>query len=266
MCGTLTRTISTDEIVAALNIRHVIESLPPAYNTKPTMQVMIVYEENRERVLRIAHWWLTPQWLKNKGLIEFYTNDEGRKTYRWKGSPISMFNLRHDNVTNPEKPTWRAALSNKRSIIISDGFVEWPDDKMRDKKKDKIPGYFQYNDHAVHGLAGFHECIKDDEGKDFHSSCLITVDPNRMLQALPHHRMPAMLRGSNLDTWLDSSMTDPDLAASLCHTTPDEEMSGYFISKAANVAKNSTADVLRSIGTFDEDNTVISARNNALGY
>ena len=180
--------------------------------------------------------------------------------------PLSMFNLRFDNVTNPEKPTWRKAMSRKRCIIVADAFVEWPDDKLRDKKKDKIPGLFFYKDHSIIGMPGFWECVADDEGKDFFSSCLITLDPNAMLKALPHHRMPAMLRGADLDKWLDSSMTDADEAAKLCRTTPDEEMGGYFISKAINVGENNTPAVLSPIGTFNEENAVVSERNRAVGY
>jgi putative SOS response-associated peptidase YedK len=144
--------------------------------------------------------------------------------------------------------------------------VEWPDDKLRDKKKDKIPGLFFYRDRSIIGMAGFWECVADDEGKDFFSSCLITLDPNAMLKSLPHHRMPAMLRGAALEKWLNSSMVDADQAAALCRTTPDEEMDGYFISKAVNVGENNSSKVLTQIGTFDEENDVVSARNKALGY
>lgn len=266
MCGTLTRNLTTDQIISSLNIKHVLEELLPSFNIKPSQRVLIVREENGERILQPAYWWLTPQWVKDKGLIEFYTAADGLKKYRWKGKPLSMFNLRFDNVTNPEKPTWRRALSRKRCIIVADAFVEWPDDKLRDKKKDKIPGLFFYKDHSIIGMAGFWECVVDDEGKDFFSSCLITVDPNAMLKALPHHRMPAMLRGADLDKWLDSSMNDADQAAMLCKTTRDEDMGGYFISKAINTGTNDFPEVMKPIGDFGEENAIVSARNTELGY
>jgi len=266
MCGTLSRNLTTDQIVSALNIKHVFEELPPAFNIKPSQRVLIVREEKGERILQSACWWLTPQWVKDKGLIEFYTSENGLKKYRWKGKPLSMFNLRLDNVTNPEKPTWRKAMARKRCIIVADAFVEWPDDKLRDKEKDKIPGLFFYKDRSIIGMAGFWECVPDDEGKDFFSSCLITLDPNAMLKALPHHRMPAMLRGTDLNKWLDSSMVDADEAAKLCRTTPEEDMDGYFISKAINVGVNNSPEVQIPIGTFNEENAVVSDRNRVMGY
>jgi putative SOS response-associated peptidase YedK len=258
MCGTLSRSITTDKIVAALDVKHVFSDLPPSYNIKPSLPVVIVREENGERVLDVAHWWLTPQWVKKD--IEFVVKEDGRKSYKWKGKPISMFNLRFDNVTNPEKPTWQKFLTRKRCAIIVDAFVEWPDDKMRDKTKDKIPGMFYYKSREPFGLLGFWETIKDDEGKDFNSCCLITVEPNEMLKALPHHRMPAMLRGEELYRWLSGSLTDPMEASKLCRTTPDEEMGGHFISKAINTGKNNYLEMLEPVGRFDEENAVVSSR------
>jgi putative SOS response-associated peptidase YedK len=95
---------------------------------------------------------------------------------------------------------------------------------------------------------------------------MLFVEPNAMLKALPHHRMPAILRGADLDQWLDSSMTDADEAAKLCRTTPDQEIAGYFISKAINSGENNVPGILTPNGTFEEGNAIVSAWNTNFGY
>ncbi len=245
MCGTLSRSITPQQIISAFNIEQVNGTLPPSYNIKPTLPVLFIREKEGKKLLDIGHWWLTPPWIKND--IQFRNTDEGMKSYRWKGKPISMFNLRLDTLTDPKKPTWKKYLSQQRCAIIADAFVEWPDDTLRDKTKPKIPALFYYKSHEPFGILGLWDCIQDDEGKDFLSCCVITVSPNKTLQGLPHHRMPAMLRGKELDNWLSEDLTDPFEAAKLCHPTEDMEMGFHFISQEINYGRNNFPEMLNPI-------------------
>ena len=95
-------------------------------------------------------------------------------------------------------------------------------------------------------FGGIFDVAKDDEGNDFTSCNILTTDPNDMLRALPHHRMPAIILGEDVRRWMDHDLTAQD-ALSMIHSTPDKEMAFHYVGKIAGNARNDVPEALEAI-------------------
>lgn len=210
------------------------------FNIVPTSVEPILINREGQVILIPAHWWILPSW--GAGQVNWRcAKSTGAKTFTWKGAPKSHFNSRWDTVTKPGY--WNQLLDTNRALIPADGFMEWPDDALRDKSLDKIPKYFTLHERRPFFFAGLYDTTIDDEGKPFLSFNIITVEPNEQLKALPHHRMPAILSGESAKDWLSRSVHS-DKAAALLRTTQDELMVSYQIPKLVNSPSNESPEVV----------------------
>jgi putative SOS response-associated peptidase YedK len=207
------------------------------FNIVPTSIEPILFNRDGQTVFTPAHWWCA--------------KSTGAKTFSWKGPPKSHFNSRWDTVTSSTNKYWNGLLDKNRCLVPADGFVEWPDDALRDKRQDKIPSYFSLHEHRPYFFAGIYDIVNDDEGKPFLSYNIITVEPNEQLKALPHHRMPAILTYDSAKDWLSPEVRARD-AAKLLRTTLDEFMVSYQISKLVNSPGNESPSVVMPLGARPE--------------
>ena len=261
MCGRYTLTDNGEDIWKlieralpkefrkGLSDKEVSRALSPTsrrkYNIVPTSVEPILYLHDGNSVFSPAHWWLLPSWGKDQ--VTWRISKVGEKTFTWKEPRKSHFNSRWDTVTSPSNKYWNGLLDTKRCLIPADGFMEWPDDELRDKDKDKIPNYFTLHEHRPFFFAGIYDETTDDEGNPFVSYNIITVEPNALLKALPHHRMPAILSDESAGQWLSSTVHAND-AAKLLKPTLDKYMVSYPISKLVNAAKNESPSVIMPLG------------------
>lgn len=196
---------------------------PPLREVKPTQAVPVFFlEEDGAVAWDMVNWWLCPPWGGDRRV--FYRTKEGRKSFRWKPGrqPGTHFNSRWDTVTEPGT-YWHRLLGSRRCLFPASGFIEWPDDEIRDMRLPKVPRLFTLKDQAPFFIAGIWDSVEDDEGRPFVSANLITVEPNDLLKALPHRRMPAILRTTGeVDAWLDAP--DAEAAATLLRPVPAEAM------------------------------------------
>ncbi|GMW00455.1 MAG: DUF159 family protein [Candidatus Hydrogenedentota bacterium] len=246
MCGRFSVTVKPDQLKFFIDLAlanaepvplMVHDSGPPGprYNVVPTNPISIVHIEDGSLHMRTVHWWILPPYATKD--VEFRRGPTGHKTFRWKGPRKSHFNSRLDTIADPKRRYWHQLLKTKRCIIPADGFMEWPAEELLPKGAEKRPNYFRFTDHRMYFFAGLWERAKDDEGGDFYSANIITVEPNELLSALPHHRMPAILPPDALATWLNPDSALNDVLSCLV-TTPATAMTGHPIANHVNFAQN----------------------------
>lgn len=243
------------------------------YNVVPTDYIPVLLSDP-EPHMDMAHWWLLPEWAGPD--VRFRTSQAGTKSFRWIGPPKSHFNSKYATLTEPKNRYWSKLLGTRRCLVPGDGFIEWPDKAMLKPGQEYAPRYFFLKDGKADGpavdraadgaaagrdadgaagpaarnggqkpffFAGIYDIARDDEGRRFLSANLITVEPNELVSALPHHRMPAILADGDAAAWL-SPDTDFEGAKALLRTYPAAAMDAYTLSDLANKAVNDSPEVL----------------------
>ncbi len=215
------------------------------YNIVPASFEPILLRDGDSVAVKNAHWWLLPSWAGKQ--VRWRISKTGERTFSWKGPPKSHFNSRWDTVANPANAYWHGLLENRRCLVPADGFMEWPDDELLSKGREKIPRLFFLKQRKPFFFAGLFDVAVDEENNPFLSYNIITTVPNEMLRALPHHRMPAILREEDVASWIDPAVK-AEAAAALLRPTADDRMDGYFISNLVNSPGNESSRVLEPLG------------------
>lgn len=219
------------------------------YNIVPTNHVPIIFSDPVPQ-MDFAHWWLLPEWAGAN--VKWRRSGSGTKSFSWIGPPKSHFNSKYATLTDRKNRYWSGLLAHKRCLFPADGFIEWPDKAMAKPGQPHNPRYFFLKNQEGKGgqgsqrgffFPGVYDIARDDEGKRFLSANLITVEPNELVAALPHHRMPAILADADAALWLSRDL-DFEGAKSLLRTLPAEAMDAYDIGTLANKAANDSPEVL----------------------
>lgn len=188
----------------------------PNWNLGPQQRLFAVSQGDDGRVLDQYKWGLVPGWAKDASL--------GNR----------LFNARGETVA--EKPSFRGAFKSRSCAVPVDGFYEWDHRPGRDKQ----PNYFTRRDGEPLILAGLYERWHDPEGPsdDVLMTCtIITTAPNEDLDEI-HDRMPVVLDGDDLDTWLDVKGHDPAERLELVRPAPKGTLTHYAVGKAVGSIKN----------------------------
>ena len=201
-----------------------IPSLPellPRYNIAPTQQVLAIRASEgtgrREPVL--LRWGLVPSWAKDSKIAS------------------ATINARGESVAT--KPAFRSAFKARRCLIVADGFYEWQ--KLGTKKQ---PYFIHRRDDFPFAFAGLWERW----GPERLETCsIVTLPANPFMQRL-HERMPAILRPSEFDAWLDPERRDPQSLAGLL-LLPDsmEDFTADPVSTTVNSPRNDVPECIATI-------------------
>lgn len=155
------------------------------YNIAPSTLIPAVrpspVEARREAVG--LQWGLVPRWSKD-------ARDGAR-----------LANARSEGVA--VKPAFRDAVRHRRCVVPASGFYEW-----QTLGRLKQPWYFQLHDERPFLFAGLWESWRSADGVTLETCALLTTSPNDVVRPL-HDRMPVILQGAAIDTWLDSALSDP---------------------------------------------------------
>ncbi|MDF1520651.1 MAG: SOS response-associated peptidase [Brevefilum sp.] len=218
MCGRFTLTLDPGELQALLDLGPFVHIVKPRYNIAPSQPIPIVkHPEKRE--VELYKWGLVPSWA-----------DDPKIGYR-------MINARSE--TAHEKPSFRAAFTRRRCLILADGFFEWHADQ---KGAQKTPYLFKLkNDHPF-TFAGLYEHWQAPQGGELHTCTILTCSPNDLVKDY-HNRMPVMLGEEARWQWLLEDANEKALLDMLI-PYPAEEMKCYPVSKAVNSPENDRPDVL----------------------
>lgn len=130
---------------------------------KPSMQAPVIYQKDRQKRLDAFQW--------------------GFKKYQGNGLVI---NARAESVF--EKRMFSGAVANRRCIIPASGFYEW------DALKNKF--HFTDGHKKILYMAGIFRM--EEENNHF---VILTTEANNSMKPV-HDRMPVILQGNLIDTWL----------------------------------------------------------------
>ena len=191
----------------------------PRFNVAPTQQVLGVANDSPAEA-GFFRWGLIPSWAQDAKIAS------------------RLINARDDGVAT--KPAFRSAFKRRHCLIFADGFYEW---ETVGPKKTKLPLYFQVRGGAPFAFAGRWEVWTPPEGEPVRSCTLITTSANELLRPY-HDRMPAILLGAELESWLNSAGQPPEEALRLIRPLPSEELTLTRVSTRVNSVAHEGPELL----------------------
>ena len=203
MCGRMAITLPHDAMAQIFDARPA-NDLPevPNYNVCPTVQVHVVVPGRRLRAMR---WGFVPQWYKTPT-----------------GGPL-LINARSETVA--DKPAFRAAVRDRRCLIVASGFYEW----KRSPDAVPQPWYVTRADGAPMAMAG----IWQDwgQGDDAVTGCAVITCPANAAMAPIHDRLPVIVEPADWALWLGEAGHG---AAPLMRPAAEEVLHFTRVSTAVN--------------------------------
>ena len=110
MCGRYGISVTKEELSEYLSKHYNIDVLNenivlPRYNIAPGMNVLSLINDGTKFRVGLLKWGFVPEWSKDENI--------GYK----------MINARSETLS--QKPSFKKSLSQRRCIILADGFFEW---------------------------------------------------------------------------------------------------------------------------------------------
>ena len=213
MCGRIALYADLNDLAAQFRFMPdlVEDGYRPSWNVAPTAPVLAVTAEDDERKAAIMRWGFT---FKRSG-----------------SSSRPLFNARSETIT--ERPAFRNAFSQRRCLVIANGFYEW-----RSEAGTKTPMWIHRRDERPFAFAGIYNGGREP------AASVITCAPNSLMAPI-HNRMPVILDEAHYDDWLDASNETPALLSML---QPREwpHAAARPVSDAVNRAANDGPELLAS--------------------
>jgi putative SOS response-associated peptidase YedK len=197
-----------------------VPDFAPRYNIAPGTDVLVVRETPAGRVAEFVRWGLIPAWAKDP--------DIGRR----------LNNARLE--TAHQKPSFRAAMRQRRCIIPADGFYEW-----QAGPRGKQPYFVHPAQGGLFGFAGLYEAWDGPDGPV--TTCtILTTEANDHMRRI-HDRMPAILVPDAYGQWLALTLKDGSAASRLIAAWPDAETASRPVSTRVNSARNEGEDLISAL-------------------
>ena len=219
MCG---RYVSPDDVAIEREFKLLPAEFkfPESFNVAPTQRVPVIRQKPQGRVLELLRW----------GLIPFFAKGEPGK--------YSTINARIETVET--SPSYRGPWKRgQRCLIVTRGFYEWhTNDDGR-----KLPYFIHLADQPLFAFAGLWDRSVKADGTAIESVVIITMPANKLMHDIHNsgsnpHRMPAILRREDQDTWLTGSV---DAARTVLKEYAADLMVAWPVSTRVNAPKNNDA-------------------------
>lgn len=228
MCGRFTLTHDVEQVQERFDVKIIsADAFHPTYNAAPTQRLPVITNQQSD-TLQLFRWGLIPHWAKDDTI--------GNK----------MINARAETLT--EKPSFKKLISQKRCLVISDGFYEW---KVLDKsaaRKGKQPYHIGLRSGDLFAFAGLWEnWVDHTTGELINSFSIITTDANELVKDV-HDRMPVILSPSDEAHWLHDGLPESDYQA-LLKPYPAEEMDKYPVAELVNSPRNNAPELLQRLNS-----------------
>jgi len=179
MCGRFTLMIEAESLQSELGLGEIPGDWKPRYNMAPSQSIPVVADLQTRRV-EMMRWGLIPSWAKDPSI--------GNR----------MINARAETLN--EKPSFRQAFSRRRCLILADGFFEWQ--RGEGKAGKSVPYFFHLKDKKPFAFAGLWESWFTSEKQELRSCTIITCQANELVAPV-HERMPVILSGGSMWSWLE---------------------------------------------------------------
>ena len=192
----------------------------PTYNAAPGQDLPVIVPVASGRTLALMRWGLVPWWAHDDKI--------GYK----------LINARSETAS--KKPSFRAALRERRCLVPANWFYEWKGDRGA-----KIRHVIRRRDGGLFAMAGLYETWQRPHGETLRTFTVLTRTPNSLVASI-HDRMPVMLREGEESTWL-SSETDPGRFLHEAEPYPAGDMEAYPISRLVNSVRNNSPELIRRL-------------------
>ncbi len=180
-----------------------LPNLEPRYNIAPMQWAPIILPADGGWDMAVMRWGLVPFWAKDESIA------------------TKLINARSETVA--EKPSFRAALRERRCVVPANGFFEW-----QGEGRGKVAHFIRRADEGAMLFAGLHELWTDGD-KILDTFTILTTSPNGLMARL-HDRMPVILDRAGAETWLSPESTRADLEQ-LYAPFDEEQMLAYPVSR-----------------------------------
>jgi putative SOS response-associated peptidase YedK len=188
---------NSSEIAGKFSI-DVPEGYKPIYNAAPTHLLPVVTQDSQKGV-SFFYWGAPPSWANKKPLGE------------------KIINTRSEQIM--EKAVLRKKLTDKRCLILADGFYAW----KKIGKKTSVPYRFTLKDKGPFCIAGLWEEYDDVQDNINHTFTVITTEPTEATSSICE-RLPVILDAVAGKKWLNT--TDESSLIALLH--PYKEVLEYY--------------------------------------
>jgi putative SOS response-associated peptidase YedK len=217
MCGRFTLRVPASVVAEQFAV---FETLPwrARYNIAPSQPVAAVRlatastKAERPRELVWLRWGLIPSWADDPAI--------GNR----------LINARAE--TAAQKPAFRAAMRQRRCLVVADGFYEW----QRTGKR-KVPYLIRLRDESPFGFAGLWESWEGPDHSAIQSCTILTTEANDLVRPV-HDRMPVIIAPSDYDRWLDPAVTNAQQLMPLLRPYPSDQMTAYAVNPLVNSPAN----------------------------
>ena len=208
MCGRMAVTLPHDAMVQVFGAAPA-NALPkvPNYNVCPTTDVHVITSDlDGQRRLGAMRWGLIPHWYKKPN-----------------SGPL-LINARAETIA--EKPAFRAAVRERRGLIIASGFYEW----TKDTEGGRDPWYITRMDTAPLAFAAIWQDWKQEDGSRLATCAIVTTGANTAMQQI-HHRMPVILEAEDWPLWLGENGKG---AAPLMRAASEDALQWHRVGRTVN--------------------------------
>lgn len=190
----------------------------PNYNVCPTTPVHVVTSDAGTRRLRPMRWGFIPHWYKKPA-----------------DGPL-LINARSETIA--DKPAFRAAVRDRRCLVVASGFYEW----TREKGQTPLPWYITRTDGAPMAMAGIWQDW-DRDGQALTTCAVVTCGANDAMAPI-HDRLPVILDPADWPLWLGEAGKG---AAPLMVPVADDALQFSRVATRVNSNRASGPDLIRPV-------------------
>jgi len=225
MCGRFVVSYTYEQLLSFLDDAFDIVELNqtiqvPSYNVAPGQQVLSVINDGSNYRAGTLRWGLVPSFSKDEKI------------------GYNMINARSETILS--KPSFKSSFSQKRCLILANGFYEW-----KRENKTKTPMYITLNNKEMLLFAGLYSSFKREDGSILYTTTIITTEANELMSDI-HDRMPVILSIENAKEWLNKEKTETELVKLLTQY-PSDDMTYYEVSSFVNNASNNQKECIERV-------------------
>jgi putative SOS response-associated peptidase YedK len=238
MCGRYVTVSSVKTVEKRFNVHapeHVVKAWRPNTNVSHGEAAPVVASNAPDHV-QLFQFGFTPHWAKK----QFYTvnarseGDNNKANEPHYGGTMGIL----------QKPMFRRSFRERRCLVVADAFIEGPEKERLGRPYVVYPR----DGERPFSLAGiWDEWTDPGTGEIVRSFAIITTVPNKVTQAIDHHRSPVLLDSEQEREWIDAETPLSDITAML-RPCPANRLNAYPISTAIRDPRANGSELLAPIG------------------
>ncbi len=227
MCGRFALTATPAEVEHVFGVAD-CHPFPPRYNIAPTQPILMVEAgpvrphgsnlPHRQAVL--VRWGFIPSWAKNPRDLSLIINARAE--------------------TAAEKPSFRAAMRHRRTLVPASGFYEW----KRFSDGTSRAYWLRPTQCDLIAFGGLMETWSEPGGSEIDTGAILTTRASADIRPI-HDRMPVLLPPDAYELWLDPEVEDITRIKHLFEPYPAGEMEAYAVSTDVNRPTHDAPDCIQ---------------------